>query len=32
LKGISSLSLFAGFAGLAAILLLIAGTWWREGR
>ena len=32
LKGINSLSLFAGFAGLAAILLLISGTWWREGR
>ncbi|MDO9414830.1 hypothetical protein [Pararhizobium sp.] len=32
LKGVNSLPLFAGFAGLAALLLLISGTWYREGR
>jgi hypothetical protein len=32
LRGINSLPLFAGFAGLSALLLVIAATWWREGR
>ncbi|MBD8556499.1 hypothetical protein IFT84_18480 [Rhizobium sp. CFBP 8762] len=32
LKGINSLPLFAGFAGVAALLLLISATWYREGR
>ncbi|RWX78656.1 hypothetical protein EPK99_08645 [Neorhizobium lilium] len=32
LRGINTLPLFAGFAGLSALLLVIAGTWWREGR
>jgi hypothetical protein len=32
LKGINTLPLFAGFAGLAALLFAFAATWWREGR
>ncbi|NLR96754.1 hypothetical protein HGP17_07890 [Rhizobium sp. P38BS-XIX] len=32
LKGINTLPLFAGFAGLAALLLAFSATWWREGR
>lgn len=32
LKGIDSLPLFAGFAGLAVLLLAISATWYREGR
>jgi hypothetical protein len=32
LKGINSLSLFSGLLGLAALLFLMAATWWREGR
>ncbi|KQY15349.1 hypothetical protein [Rhizobium sp. Root482] len=32
LKGINSLSLFAGFLGLAALLLVLSATWHREGR
>jgi hypothetical protein len=32
LKGINTLPLFAGFAGLAALLLAISAMWWREGR
>ena len=32
LRGINSLSLFAGLFGLAALLLLISATWYREGR
>ena len=32
LKGIDSLPLFAGFAGLGILLLAISATWWREGR
>lgn len=32
LKGIDSTQLFAGFAGLAALLLAISAMWWREGR
>jgi hypothetical protein len=32
LRGINTLPLFAGFAGLSALLLVIAATWWREGR
>jgi len=32
LKGISTLPLFAGFLGLAALLFVMAATWWREGR
>ncbi|MFQ6161929.1 hypothetical protein [Sinorhizobium meliloti] len=32
LKGIDSLSLFAGLFGLAALLFLISATWYREGR
>ncbi|TCR92143.1 hypothetical protein [Rhizobium sp. BK376] len=32
LKGINTLPLFAGFAGLAALLFVFAATWWREGR
>lgn len=32
LKGIDSTPLFAGFAGLAALLLAISAMWWREGR
>ncbi|MBT9372459.1 hypothetical protein [Rhizobium sp. CSW-27] len=32
LKGIDTLPLFAGFAGLAALLAAISAMWWREGR
>ena len=32
LKGIKSLSLFAGFLGLAALLFVLSATWHREGR
>ncbi|CAN7408713.1 hypothetical protein [Pararhizobium sp. LjRoot238] len=32
LKGINSLSLFAGFLGLAALLFILSATWHREGR
>ncbi|WP_426227201.1 hypothetical protein [Pararhizobium sp. DWP3-4] len=32
LKGINSLSLFAGFLGLAALLFVLSATWHREGR
>ncbi|MCM2477695.1 hypothetical protein HGO38_30055 [Rhizobium sp. CG5] len=32
LKGIDTLPLFAGFAGLAALLFAISAMWWREGR
>ncbi len=32
LKGINTLPLFAGFAGLAALLFAFSATWWREGR
>ena len=32
LKGVNTLPLFAGFAGLAVLLLAISATWWREGR
>jgi hypothetical protein len=32
LRGINSLPLFAGFAGLSALLFAIAAMWWREGR
>ena len=32
LKGINTMPLFAGFAGLAALLLAVSAMWWREGR
>ncbi|SMC62219.1 hypothetical protein [Rhizobium sp. RU36D] len=32
LRGIDTLPLFAGFAGLAALLLAVSAMWWREGR
>ncbi|PJI43140.1 MAG: hypothetical protein CTR54_11805 [Rhizobium sp.] len=32
LKGVNTLPLFAGFAGLAVLLLAMSATWWREGR
>lgn len=32
LKGIDTLPLFAGFLGLAALLLAVSAMWWREGR
>ncbi len=32
LKGINTLPLFAGFAGLAVLLFAFSATWWREGR
>ncbi len=32
LRGINTLPLFAGLLGLAALLMLFAATWWREGR
>jgi hypothetical protein len=32
LRGINTLPLFAGFAGLSVLLFAIAATWWREGR
>ncbi len=32
LKGVNTLPLFAGFAGLAALALAFSALWWREGR
>lgn len=32
LKGITTLPLFAGFAGLAVLLFAVSAMWWREGR
>lgn len=32
LKGIDTTPLFAGFAGLAALLFAVSAMWWREGR
>ncbi|QLF70999.1 hypothetical protein FE840_016390 [Peteryoungia desertarenae] len=32
LKGVNTLPLFAGFAGLAALLMAVSAMWWREGR
>ncbi|MCQ2003579.1 hypothetical protein [Rhizobium sp. NRK18] len=32
LKGINTYPLFAGFAGLGALLLAFSAMWWREGR
>ncbi|MBB4566005.1 membrane protein [Rhizobium leucaenae] len=32
LKGVNTLPLFAGFAGLAALLFAFSAMWWREGR
>ncbi|MGF9563735.1 hypothetical protein [Neorhizobium sp. JUb45] len=32
LRGINTLPLFAGFAGLAALLMAVSAMWWREGR
>jgi len=32
LKGIDTMPLFAGFAGLAVLLLAMSAMWWREGR
>ncbi|RLQ88356.1 hypothetical protein [Notoacmeibacter ruber] len=32
LRSVDRTPLLAGFAGLAAILLLLGGMWWREGR
>jgi hypothetical protein len=32
LKGVNTLPLFAGFAGLGALLLAFSALWWREGR
>ncbi|MBP1852565.1 hypothetical protein [Rhizobium halophytocola] len=32
LKGVDTMPLFAGFAGLALILLAMSSMWWREGR
>ena len=32
LRGINTLPLFAGFAGLSALLFAVAAMWWREGR
>ncbi|MBB5576523.1 MULTISPECIES: hypothetical protein [Rhizobium] len=32
LKGVNNLPLFAGFAGLAALLFAFSAMWWREGR
>ena len=32
LVGVERQPLFAGFLGLALLLLALAGTWWREGR
>jgi hypothetical protein len=32
LRGVNSLPLFAGFAGLSALLFAVAAMWWREGR
>ncbi|TPP11637.1 hypothetical protein [Rhizobium glycinendophyticum] len=32
LKGVNTLPLFAGFAGLGILLLTVSAMWWREGR
>jgi hypothetical protein len=32
LKSVSRLPLFAGFAGLAVLLMALGAAWWREGR
>ncbi len=32
LRGVNTLPLFAGFAGLSALLFAVAAMWWREGR
>ncbi len=32
LKGINTLPLFAGFAGVGILLLAFGAMWWREGR
>jgi len=32
LKGIETMPLFAGFAGLAVLLFAMSAMWWREGR
>jgi hypothetical protein len=32
LKGVNTLPLFAGFAGLAILLFAVSAMWWREGR
>ena len=32
LKGVNTLPLFAGVAGLGALLLAFSALWWREGR
>ncbi len=32
LKGVNTLPLFAGFAGLAVLLFAVSAMWWREGR
>ena len=32
LRGVNTIPLFAGFAGLSALLFAIAAMWWREGR
>jgi len=32
LKGVNQLPLLSGFLGLAALLLVLSATWWREGR
>ncbi|WP_337268978.1 hypothetical protein [Oryzifoliimicrobium ureilyticus] len=32
LKGVNTLPLFAGFAGVGVLLLAFAAMWWREGR
>ncbi|WFU00559.1 hypothetical protein QA648_10250 [Rhizobium sp. CB3171] len=32
LKGVNNLPLFAGFAGLSALLFAFSAMWWREGR
>jgi hypothetical protein len=31
-RGVKLTSLFTGFRALAALLALLAATWWREGR
>lgn len=32
LKGVNTMPLFAGFAGLGILLLAVSAMWWREGR
>jgi hypothetical protein len=32
LRGVNTLPLFAGFAGLGILLLAVSAMWWREGR